>query len=259
MLQASKAPSEPGASVDDGDADPHSRACGEMSFRRFRVQPGKRQLLRDGRPVEIGSRAFDLLMLLLASRGSVVSKAQIFRTVWLSVVVHEGNLRFQMAMLRKLLGADRDVIKTVPGRGYMFIEDEVADEAEMPAPSASTGSALKSSDKQAHPLIIVIDDDGMARAKVAGQLRSAGFRVESYGTVEAFRRCGSMPHQLKTAVVNDAGEPLSASGGRDRCSPQGGASRDGTFRWLAYGPGRLTVRASFAISMVWSEDTCRSA
>jgi DNA-binding winged helix-turn-helix (wHTH) protein len=77
-------------------------------------------LLCESRPVPLGSRAFDLLEVLLRHRGAVVSKEQIVRSVWPSTTVEESNLRFQMAALRKALGSDRDLIKTIPGRGYVL-------------------------------------------------------------------------------------------------------------------------------------------
>jgi DNA-binding winged helix-turn-helix (wHTH) protein len=103
-----------------------------IRFRRFVISPGGRLLFRDGKPIEIGSRAFDLLIILLNSRGSVVTKEQIVRHVWPSTVVEESNLRWQMGALRKALGEDRDVIKTIQGRGYLLLSEaeKVGDEAE---------------------------------------------------------------------------------------------------------------------------------
>ena len=94
-----------------------------IAFRRFQVFPAARQLLQDDHEVEIGSRAFDLLLVLLEARGRIVDKGQIFQRVWPTTNVEDSNLRFQMAVLRKILGDDRDLIKTVPGRGYMLAED----------------------------------------------------------------------------------------------------------------------------------------
>ena len=95
----------------------------EFRFRHWRLLPRARLLLRDGRPVELGSRAFDLLHLLLSKRGSVVEKTVIVTFVWPSTIVEESNLRFQMASLRKALGADGALIKTIPGRGYILADD----------------------------------------------------------------------------------------------------------------------------------------
>jgi DNA-binding response OmpR family regulator len=94
-----------------------------IGFRDLVAIPAARLLLRRQRPVKIGGRAFDLLIVLLRSRGSVVSKNRIMQAVWPGTFVAEGNLRFQMAMLRKALGHDRDLIKTVIGRGYMLADE----------------------------------------------------------------------------------------------------------------------------------------
>jgi DNA-binding winged helix-turn-helix (wHTH) protein len=92
----------------------------EFRFGRWCLVPRARLLLHDGSEVEVGSRAFDLLHLLLSKRGFVVEKNEIVSFVWPNTIVEESNLRFQMATLRKALGDDRDLIKTIPGRGYIF-------------------------------------------------------------------------------------------------------------------------------------------
>src|SRR5580704_5835011 len=91
-----------------------------VEFGRFRVLLRQRQLLADGVPVELGTRAFDLLLALLEADGLLVSKEDLVRRVWPDVVVSEENLKVQVSALRKALGADRDVIRTEFGRGYRF-------------------------------------------------------------------------------------------------------------------------------------------
>jgi DNA-binding winged helix-turn-helix (wHTH) protein len=93
----------------------------EIRFGHFCAVPGARCLYANGQPIEIGSRAFDLLILLLHRRGTVVSKTEIMAQVWPSTTVDESNLRFQMATLRRALGAGREMIKTIPGRGYLLV------------------------------------------------------------------------------------------------------------------------------------------
>jgi DNA-binding winged helix-turn-helix (wHTH) protein len=95
----------------------------EFRFGRWCLVPRARLLLRDGTPIELGSRAFDLLHLLLCRRGFIVEKSAIVSFVWPNTIVEESNLRFQMATLRKALGDDRSLIKTIPGRGYIFAAD----------------------------------------------------------------------------------------------------------------------------------------
>jgi len=117
---------------------------GEIRFRRYRLLPRSRMLLRDGRPLDIGSRAFDLLHVLLSARGAVVSKDQIVRRVWPATVVDECNLRFQIAVLRKALGSDRDLIKTISGRGYLFVAEQEVVRLPVAEPEArhwATGSS----------------------------------------------------------------------------------------------------------------------
>lgn len=93
---------------------------GEIAFAGFVLRPAARTLHRAGALVDIGSRAFDLLHVLAAAQGSVVSKVEIVARVWPTTVVEESNLRYQVAVLRKVLGADRDLVKSVPGRGYLL-------------------------------------------------------------------------------------------------------------------------------------------
>ena len=64
--------------------------------------------------------------MLLEARGTLITKDEIMRRVWPSTVVDECNLRVQMSALRKVLGEDREVIKTIPGRGYVFALDVTA-------------------------------------------------------------------------------------------------------------------------------------
>ena len=95
----------------------------ELTFRRFTLLPGARILLRDERAVEIGARAFDLLHVLALSRGTVVSKLELMRKVWPTTIVEECNLRFQVGVLRRVLGSDGELIRTIPGRGYLMAQE----------------------------------------------------------------------------------------------------------------------------------------
>lgn len=94
-----------------------------LSFRNSIVAPRARLWLRDGTPVAIGGRAFDLLILLLAARGDVLSTRDILEGVWPGMHVGQENIRVQVASLRRAMGRDADLIKSVNGRGYMFAEE----------------------------------------------------------------------------------------------------------------------------------------
>lgn len=94
-----------------------------IRFGNFFLFPRERALVRNGVPVELGSRAFDLLTVLARSSGKIVSKDELVSYVWPSTFVDDSNLRFQIATLRKALGEARCMIKTIPGRGYLFVRD----------------------------------------------------------------------------------------------------------------------------------------
>ncbi|MCB4859657.1 winged helix-turn-helix domain-containing protein [Sphingobium sp. PNB] len=93
-------------------------------FGPFCLSPAERLLTRDGEPVEIGGRSFDLLVALTEQPGQVLSKRELLQRVWADVVVEDGSLRFHMAGLRKLLGDGADgarYIATQVGVGYAFV------------------------------------------------------------------------------------------------------------------------------------------
>jgi DNA-binding winged helix-turn-helix (wHTH) protein len=81
----------------------------------------QRQLLADGVPIALGTRAFELLLALLEANGSLVSKEQLLARVWPEIAVAEDTVKVHVSALRKALGEDRDYIRTEFGRGYRFI------------------------------------------------------------------------------------------------------------------------------------------
>ncbi|HKX93907.1 MAG TPA: winged helix-turn-helix domain-containing protein, partial [Methylibium sp.] len=106
---------------------PEDAPPARLRFGRFELQPTERRLLADGAPLALGARAFDMLCLLAASGGRLVSKDELLDTVWAGLVVEENNLQVQASTLRRLLGAD--AIATIPGRGYRFALPVQADDA----------------------------------------------------------------------------------------------------------------------------------
>ncbi len=93
-------------------------------FGEFRLEVGKRLLLRRGEPVPLTPRVFETLVHLVRHHGKVVAKDDLMRAVWPDTVVEENNLSQSISALRKILGESRGenrYIATVPGRGYHFI------------------------------------------------------------------------------------------------------------------------------------------
>lgn len=93
----------------------------QYEFGKTIVSAHRRELVRGGKRVEIGNRAFDLLLLLLEERGVAVSKNRIMEAVWRGRIVGENALEAQISSLRRALSEDRKAILTVAGRGYQFV------------------------------------------------------------------------------------------------------------------------------------------
>ena len=95
-----------------------------VQFGPYRIHPRQRLVLEAGRPLRLGRRAVEILLILLEQAGNVVSKQELIARVWPKSVVEDGNLRVHMAALRKALGdgqAGQRYIVTVAQRGYSFV------------------------------------------------------------------------------------------------------------------------------------------
>jgi len=94
-------------------------------FGPFRVDPEKEILLRDGEPIPLTPKTFQILLVLVRHSREVVTKDDLMKTVWPDTFVEETNLTRNIFTLRKALGEgpqDHQYILTVPGRGYRLAE-----------------------------------------------------------------------------------------------------------------------------------------
>jgi DNA-binding winged helix-turn-helix (wHTH) protein len=115
-------------------------APNEFSFAAFRLLRDQRLLLKGEKHVRLGGRAHEILAVLLERPGVVVTKEELFARVWPKQFVEEGNLKFQVAALRKALGDGQDgnrFIANVPGRGYCFVAPVHTSESILAAPETS--------------------------------------------------------------------------------------------------------------------------
>jgi len=135
-----------------------------IAFGRFLLLPHRRELLADGRPIKLGGRAFDVLMALIEAHGAVISKNALMARVWPDRIVEENNLQWQISALRAAFGADRNLIRTVSGRGYQFTAEIGTVEADARTAVAAT---------QPHPAYA--DSDHQLSA--ANQLARTSFRA----------------------------------------------------------------------------------
>lgn len=96
----------------------------KITFGPFCLDPGRHLLFQHGQPIQVGSRALELLIALTERVGDVVTKDELLARAWPNTTVEESNLRAQVALLRKILGDDQTsarYIAAVPGRGYRFV------------------------------------------------------------------------------------------------------------------------------------------
>jgi TolB-like protein/Flp pilus assembly protein TadD len=95
-------------------------------FAEFRIDVGRRLLLRDGAPVALTPKAFDTLLHLVQNRQTTVAKDELMRAIWPDTAVEENNLNQNISSLRRVLGETRGenhYIVTISGKGYRFIAD----------------------------------------------------------------------------------------------------------------------------------------
>lgn len=107
----------------DGVRSPHGPAERSYAFGEFRLLPDRQALLHAGQPVRIGSRALDILTLLVQRAGQLVTRAELEAYAWPNTFVHESNLKVHVSALRRVLRAasdDPSGILNIPGRGYCF-------------------------------------------------------------------------------------------------------------------------------------------
>lgn len=96
------------------------------SFEDFELDASRKLLLRraNGESVQLTSKAFQVLLLLVENRGELVTKEELMRSVWHDRFVEEANLTQTVSVLRKTLGETPNqhrFIVTETGKGYRFV------------------------------------------------------------------------------------------------------------------------------------------
>ena len=95
-----------------------------FGFGSFRLMSQRRELLFNGDTVQLGSRAFDLLLALVKRQGQLATKDELMAEIWPGTIVEENSLHSLISVLRKVLAGDAGgarFLQTVPGRGYRFV------------------------------------------------------------------------------------------------------------------------------------------
>src|SRR5260221_3856644 len=93
-------------------------------FGPFRLLPAQRLLLHADKPVRLGSRALDVLIVLVERAGELVCKNELIARVWPDTIVEEGNLKVHVAGLRRAMRdghAGNRSLFNIRGRGNRFV------------------------------------------------------------------------------------------------------------------------------------------
>lgn len=92
-------------------------------FGRFRLEPDERLLLKEGQPVTLPPKCFDVLLVLVRNAGHLIQKDELLREVWPETFVEENSLTRTISRLRSALGegpTDASYVETVSKGGYRF-------------------------------------------------------------------------------------------------------------------------------------------
>lgn len=102
---------------------------GILEVNGISIDPGTREVRREGQPVEATTFEFDILETLMRSAGRVVSRDELMEELYgRKATPFDRSVDMHISHLRKKLEGDKPLIKTVRGVGYQFVRspDEVA-------------------------------------------------------------------------------------------------------------------------------------
>lgn len=204
--------------------NPAASAPSSFEFGSCRVLLHRRELLCGGHPVALGGRAFEILVALIEGRGAVVAKDELMRLAWPGRIVEENTLEAQVSALRRALGEDRHLIRTIAGRGYQFIGEiragaaaavEPAGNARLPAsitPLIGREAALREIVELAatQRLITLVGAGGVGKTRLA--LEAAGRVAPLFPDGVSLAELGPLgaPEFVPAAVAQALGFPQGA-------------------------------------------------
>lgn len=111
-------------------------------FGSFRLDAARRLLMQNDRTLTLQPKTFDLLILLVESRGRVFTKKELMSALWPDTFVEDANLTFQISVLRKALGPEAsEWIETLPRYGYRFSGNVLEVDPSLPPESATLTEA----------------------------------------------------------------------------------------------------------------------
>jgi eukaryotic-like serine/threonine-protein kinase len=184
-------------------------------FEEFELNCARRALLREGQPVPLPPKAFEVLAYLVIHPGEVVTKDELIQAVWPESFVEEGNLAHQVSSIRRAFADRAGYIVTIPGRGYQFtaeVERHIPAQPERsgpgePHPVEQTIVGIHTVRERTH--IVMEESESARRATLARRISFAWVAWGVAGTVLlavagnfAWKRFVPQP-QLRKVMVAD--------------------------------------------------------
>jgi DNA-binding winged helix-turn-helix (wHTH) protein/tetratricopeptide (TPR) repeat protein len=157
-------------------------------FGEFRLEPEKRLLSRQGRPVALTPKVFETLLHLVQHGNRVLDKEDLMQALWPDTAVEENNLNQNISVLRRVLGENRGeerYIATIPGRGYRFVAEVRLSQTNPASPQQTSIAVLPFK-----PLLAAHRDEalelGMTEALIAKLSRTRNTVVRPLSAVRRF-------------------------------------------------------------------------
>ena len=113
----------------------------------------------DGTETALRRKTLDLLLLLLRNPGRVVARGEILDAVWPEVNVTDDSITQCIVEIRRALGPDAALLKTVPRRGYLL---ENAPAAAVSGPAAAAPPAAEAPVVAVMPFRLGLPDPDLA-------------------------------------------------------------------------------------------------
>ena len=111
----------------------------DARFGPYRLSPREGQLYRDGEPVKLTGKPYDILVCLVREAGNLVEKRSLLEELWPDAHVEDAVLSQNIYVLRKVLEdtkAPHRYVVTVPRKGFRFVAEVIRD-----APAAPSGAS----------------------------------------------------------------------------------------------------------------------
>jgi len=96
----------------------------KFSFGNHLLDPGLRELRRDGELITLQPQVFGLLVHLLENRERVVSRDDLIALVWGGRIVSDSTLDSRINAARNAIGdsgKEQKLIRTIPRKGVRFV------------------------------------------------------------------------------------------------------------------------------------------